>query len=156
MPSAWWRRSSPRSPAFHLVRDARLVSHNGEPMTETLARYVANEPGVVIVFQPEDCLRNGEMARRWNALAGTPGLRVKGLVTGESISPAQRKVFSESGLRIKLDAISPEDASVLGGKLGYTRTPFAIVLDGRGRIAASFPAGQNVPPEVVATLVSGS
>jgi hypothetical protein len=142
--------------AVNLVRDARLASHNAEPMAETLARYAANAPGVVIVFQPEDCLRNGEMTRRWNSLAGTPGLRVEGLVTGSGISPAQRKIFTETGLRMKLGTISSEDASLLGGKLGYTRTPFAIVLDGQGRIAASFPAGQNVPPEVVATLISGS
>lgn len=140
--------------AVHLVRDARLAAHSEEPVAATLARYAANAPGVVIVFQPADCLGNGDIVRRWNALAGTPGLRVTALVAGKTISSAQQKVFADTGLRLKLGAISQEDASLVAGKLGYTRTPFALVLDARGRITGSFPAGQNVPPEVVAALVS--
>jgi hypothetical protein len=140
----------------HLARDARAVRHNGEPVVATLARYSANGPGVVIIFQPEDCLGDGNMVRRWNTLASAPGLRVQGLVTGGGVSAVQKKMFAETGLRMKLGAISPEDASLVGGKLGYTRTPFALVLDGRGRVAGSFPASQNVPPEIVAALVSGS
>lgn len=142
--------------AVHLVRDARLAAHNKEPVAATLARHAVDAPGVVIVFQPEDCLGNGDIVRRWNALAGTPGLRVTGLVAGETISPAQQKVFADTGLRLKLRAIPHEAASLVAGKLGYTHTPFALVLDSRGRIAGSFPAGQNVPPEVAAALVSGS
>lgn len=142
--------------AVQLVRDARLARRSSEPLAATLGRYAADAPGVVIVFQPQDCLGNGDVVRRWNALAGTPGLRVRGLVAGSAISSTQQKVFAETGLRMRLGAISHEDAGLVAGKLGYTRTPFALVLDSRGRVAGSFPAGENVPPEVVATLVSGS
>lgn len=142
--------------AVHLARDARLASDGDEPVAATLARYAADAPGVVIVFQPEDCLGNGDAVRRWNTLAGTPGLRVRGLVAGKATSSAQQKVFAETGLRMPLGAISQADASLVAGKLGYTRTPFALVLDSRGRISGSFPAGQNVPPDIVATLVAGS
>lgn len=142
--------------AVHLVRDARAVSHNGESVAATLARYSANAPGVVIIFQPEDCLGSGDIVRRWNALASAPGLRVRGLVAGNGLSSAQRKVIAETGLQMKVGAISPEDASLLGGKLGYTRTPFALLVDRQGRIAGSFPASQNVPREVLAAMVSGS
>lgn len=142
--------------AVHLARDARQLKRGGEPVAATLARYSANVPGVVIIFQPEDCLGNGDLVRRWNALADAPGLRVRGLVAGGAVSSAQQKMFAEQGLQIDIGAISPVDASILGAKLGYTRTPFALVLDGHGRIAGSFPAGQNVPPHVVTALLSGS
>jgi hypothetical protein len=142
--------------AVHLVQDARLARRNGETVAQTLTRYAAQEPGVIIIFQPEDCLGSGDIVRRWNALAGAPALGVQGLVTGKSISAAQRSVFATTGLRMKLGAISPRDAAIVGAKLGYTRTPFALVLDGRGRIAGSFPATQNVPREVITQLISGS
>jgi hypothetical protein len=143
--------------AVSLFRDARTARHNGETIAETLTRYSAQASSVVIVFQPEDCLGNGDMVRRWNELALAPGLRVRGLVVGNgSLSPAQRKVFARTGLRLSVHAISSEDASRLGGMLGHTRTPFVLVLDGRGRLAGSFPASQNVPPDAVTMLVSGS
>jgi hypothetical protein len=142
--------------AVHLVRDARAFRTNGEPVAATLARYAANAPGVVIIFQPEDCLGSGETVRRWNALAGVPGLSVRGLLAGDGFSSAQRKVIAETGLRMKVGSISPEDASLLGGKLGYTRTPFALLLDRRGRITGSFPANQSVPADVIVGMVSGS
>ncbi|HEU4883434.1 MAG TPA: hypothetical protein VFT45_14330 [Longimicrobium sp.] len=142
--------------AVHLARDARVVRHNGEPVASTLARYSADGPGVVIIFQPEDCLGDGNMVRRWNTLASAPGLNVRGLVTGGDLSSTQKTIFAQTGARMALGNISSADASLVGGKLGYTRTPFALVLDGRGRVAGSFPANQNIPPEVVTTLVSGS
>ena len=45
------------------------------------------------------------------------------------------------------------DASLVAAKLGYRSTPFAVIVDAEGRVAASAPAGRNVPREVVAALV---
>jgi hypothetical protein len=141
----------------YLLRDARAALRRDEPVASTLARYAADAPGVVIVFQPEDCLGDGTIVRRWNALAAAPGFRTTGLVIGKGgVSSAQKKVFTETGLKLTVAPISAVDAGVVAGKLGYTATPFAVVLDAGGRVAASFPAGQNIPPDMVATLVSGS
>jgi hypothetical protein len=140
-----------------LLRETRYVMRSDEPVAHTLGRYAADGPGVVIVFQPEDCLGDGGIVRRWNALATAPALHVSGLVVGGAgVSPAQAKVFAEFGLRMPVASISRLDAEILAGKLGYVSTPFAVVLDSSGRVAASFPAGQNVPPEVVSRLVSGT
>lgn len=140
-----------------LLRETRFVMRSDEPVAHTLGRYTADGPGVVIVFQPEDCLGDGSIVRRWNALAAAPAIHVAGLVVGGGgVSAAQKKVIGESGLTMPVASISRLDAEILAGKLGYASTPFAVVLDRSGRVAASFPAGQNVPADVVARLVSGT
>lgn len=108
----------------------------------------------MIVFQPEDCLGDGSIVARWNTLSTAPGLRVRGLVVGRGgASPGQSELFRKAGLRLSLGSIPMSDASLVAGKLGVRGTPFAVVLDANGRVAASFPAGQNVPVEVLSRMV---
>lgn len=141
----------------HLLRDSRAAVRGDEPVTTTLARYHAAAPGVVIVLQPRDCLGDGSVARGWNALSAASGLRVRGLVVGDGhLSPAQARAFARANLRMPVRSISTLDAGLLAAKLGHRATPFAVVVDARGRIAASFPAGRNVPHEQLLRLVRGS
>lgn len=95
--------------------------------------------------------------QRWNDLAVTPGLSVRGLVVGRGgVSRAQWDVFQQTGSRMPLGSISARDASLMAGRLGFRMTPFAVVLDVHGRVAASFPAGRNVPPEILSRMMAGS
>ena len=111
--------------------------------------------GVVFVFQPEDCLSNGEMVQRWNQLRLAGAVPVKGLVAGAALSPRQRDLFARRDLQLPLGTITAQDAAIVAEKLGYRATPFAVVLDRHGRVAATFPAEQNVAPEIVQRLVRG-
>lgn len=138
--------------SVHLMGETRGALRAREPVAATLARAGARAPGVVIVLQPRDCLGDGTLVRQWNALAATPGLPVRGLV----VSPARRDAsVPQTGLTIPLSAVSPGDAALVGERLGFRATPFAVVLDRHGRVAAAFPAGRAVPPEVLASMLGG-
>ncbi len=138
---------------LNLLKETRIAVGMHEPVPQTLARYGAGAPGVVIIFQPEDCLGDGTIVRRWNALSTAPALRVQGLVAGEK--GTSKRVLAATGLRMTLGSISALDAARLGEKLGYTSTPFAVILDSRGRVAGSFTASRNVPPHLLSSLVNG-
>lgn len=141
---------------LNLLKETRFARRMHEPVPQTLARYRAGAPGVVIIFQPEDCLGDGTIVRGWNALSATPALRLRGLVAGENgIAPAQKRVPAVTGLRMPLNSISAVDAALLAEKMGYTSTPFAVVLDSRGRVAGSFAASRDVPPHLLSSLVHG-
>lgn len=81
---------------------------------------------------------------------------MEGLLIGDSRASTRERVKANTGLNVQLGSISAEGAGLVAEKLGYTATPFALVLDRDGRVAGSYPAGQNVPPETLARLVSGS
>ena len=142
--------------SLDLYRDARYLLRASRTIPALLAGIDAGRsPAVLIVMQPEDCLRSGELVARWNELHRAGTAPVTGLVVGSgSLTPRQRQAFEARGVAFPLRAIAAADAAILGEKLGYTSTPFAIVLDVHGRLAASFPASQNVPAEVVARLVA--
>ena len=136
----------------YLLQETRRVRRANDSIPRALERAGVAGPGVVIVFQPDDCLGEGAIVRRWNALAAESGLSVRGLVI-DGASPEQRTIFRDAGLRVTLGSIESSDAGGIGARLGYRRTPFAIVLDANGRVVASFPASQNVPPAVVRSLL---
>lgn len=140
----------------HLLRDTRAAARAREPLAQTLARHAPSGSDVIIVLQREDCMGNGAMVEQWNALAAAPEIRAAALVIGWRPSPAQNEVLTRTGLKIPLGSIPALDAQLVAAALGYTRTPFAVVLDRHGRVAGTFPASQNVAPEVVARLAAGS
>lgn len=108
---------------------------------------------VVYVVQPEDCLGSGARLGVWTALHRAGKVPVRAAVVGGGLSSRQRDLFARYDVQIPLASISPLDAAILAEKLGYASTPFAVVLDRRGRVAASFPAQKNLPPEVVRLMV---
>ena len=137
-----------------LYAETRYMQRAAQPISALLANRGA--PGVVFVFQPEDCLGNGELIERWNRFHAAGGVPAKGLVVGTALSARQRDLFARGDLRLPLGTIDALDAAIVAEKLGYTATPFAVILDRRGRVAATFPASQNVAPEIVARLVRGN
>jgi hypothetical protein len=141
----------------HLYSDTRylLRAHASVPALLGVEDR-APATGVMIVMQPEDCLKSGEMVERWNTLHRTGRVAITALVVGSGrLSPAQRDVFEEHAVELPLRPIRLVDAQILAEKLGYVSTPFAVVLDKNGRVAGSFPASQNVPIEVLEALVAG-
>lgn len=109
--------------------------------------------GVLIVLQPEDCLRSGELVERWSALYRSGRVSVTALVVGSgSLSRAQRDVFEAQRVALPLRPIRALDARIVAEKLGYASTPFAVVLDREGRVAGSFPGVQNVSLEALDAL----
>ena len=114
--------------------------------------------GMLIVLQPEDCLRSGELVARWNALHRAGRFPVTAVVVGPgSVSKQHRELLRQQNLGLPLRPITTRNAEIVAEKLGYTSTPFAVMIDRGGHIAGSFPASENVPVEVVAQMIgSGS
>ena len=141
--------------SVHLYRDTRYMLRARESVAELLGvEGRQSKAGVLIVLQPEVCLRSGELIERWNTLYRGGRVPVTALIVGSgSLSKAQRDVFEEHRIALPLRPIRVLDARILGEKLGYTSTPFAIVLDREGRVAGSFPGIQNVPVEALEALV---
>lgn len=139
-----------------LCADTRALLRSSRSVPELLGR--GKRPaGVVIVLQVEDCRRSETIVNGWNALHSAGRFPVTGLVVGAGeLSARERAILKRDGVRFPLRGIAAADARSIARTLGFRSTPFAIVFDRHGRIAGSFPAGQNVPPEVVAGLVRGS
>lgn len=143
--------------SLHLYRDTRSLLRTPESIPALLARQQAEEAGVVIVVQPEDCLGAGELVARWNNLHRAGRFPVTALVIGSGdLSPRQQAVFRQNGATFPLRPIAAQDAGRMDEKLGYVSTPFAVVLDRHGRVAGSFPGLQNMSPEVLEQLISGT
>jgi hypothetical protein len=111
--------------------------------------------GVVIVLQKEDCRRSEPLVSGWNALHADGRFPVTGLVVGTGrLSARGRSIVAHDGVRIPLQGIVTTDAELIAHELGFRSTPFAIVLDHRGRVAGAFAGTPNVPPDVLAHLMS--
>jgi hypothetical protein len=144
---------------LHLYRDLGYVRAAGLSVPALLAGGAGASPPaeMVIVLQPEDCLRSGELVARWNALHRAGRVRVTGLVVGPGrVSSRHRELFRRLGLQVPLRAITARHGGIVAEKLGYTSTPFAVMIDRGGRVAGSFPAGQNVPAELVEQVITGA
>lgn len=141
--------------SVHLYRDTRYLLRASESIPSLLAAEQPVTSSVLIVLQPEDCLRSGELVKRWNALHQAGKFSVAGLVIGDGrLSEQQQAVFDDVHVAMPLRAITARDAEIIAEKLGYTATPFAVVLDREGRVAGSFPAGQNVQAEALERLIA--
>lgn len=136
-----------------LVDDARAARRGALSVPRLIADAAPAGPRLVIVFQPEDCLGDGEVVRRWNALGAEPSFRATALVIG-GLDSRRRQALERAGLRLPLMSIPPLDAELIAGMLGHARTPFAVVLDARGRVAASYPATRTVPAEAIRRLIA--
>ncbi|HEX8693823.1 MAG TPA: hypothetical protein VF746_15480 [Longimicrobium sp.] len=143
--------------SVRLYGDTRYALRAAEPVAATLGGEEPLSGAIVFVFQPEDCFGSGGLLQRWNALRQKTNVPVLGRVVGRgALSPRQQALFDSLRVEIPIRGIDPLDAGIVAEKLGYRSTPFAVVLDRRGRVAASFPAGQNVPPEILERFVRGS
>lgn len=143
--------------SFRLYGETRYVLGARKSIPELLAPRGERAAGVMIVMQAEDCLGSGELVARWNALHEAARFPVTGLVVGTTrLSPRQRELFEQHRVSFPLRAIPARDAAAVAEKLGYTSTPFAVVLDREGRVAASFSGSRNMPAEVLESLVTGS
>lgn len=138
-----------------LYHDTRYLLRAQESVPTLLGTEGKERGGrVLIVLQPEDCLRSGELVKRWNAVHRSGRVPVAALVVGSgSLSSEQRDVFEDNEVSLPLRPIRMLDARIVAEKLGYTSTPYAVVLDRQGRVAGSFPGLQNVPVEALEELV---
>jgi hypothetical protein len=142
--------------AFDAVADTRYALRAAQPVAATLGGGEPLAGVVVFVFQPEDCFGQGGLLERWDGLRKAGRLPVRGMVVGDgTLSQRQTELFRDLGVGIQLRGIDAMDAAMVAEKLGYRSTPFAVVLDARGRVAASYPAHQNVPPEVLRQFLAG-
>lgn len=144
---------------LHLYRDLGYVLAAQRSVPALLGDGAGAPPpaGMIIVLQPEDCLRSGELVARWNALHRAGRFPVTAAVVGpKGASKRHRELLRQQDLGLPLRAITTRNAGIVAEKLGYTSTPFAVVIDHGGRVAGSFPAAQNVPVEVVERVIGGS
>ena len=139
--------------AVRLTGETRYLLRGSDAVGEILSASGREE--VVFVFQPEDCLSNGALLGRWNELHRSGRLGVRGLVAGAGPSTLQQDLFAKRDLDLPLGTISVRDAAIVAERLGYTSTPFAVILDRQGRVAGAFPAQQNVPPEMLQAIARG-
>jgi hypothetical protein len=143
--------------SVRLYGDTRYALRAAEPVAATLGGEEPLTSAVVFVFQPEDCFGSGGLPQRWDALRKEMNVQVLGRIVGRGeLSSRQRALFDSLRVEIPIRGIDPTDAGIVAERLGYRSTPFAVVLDRRGRVAASFPAGQNVPPELLERFARGS
>lgn len=144
---------------LHLYRDLGYVLAAERSVPVLLGDGAGAPPtaGMLIVVQPEDCLRSGELVARWNDLHRAGRFPVTALVVGPgSVSKQHRELLRQQNLGLPLQAITTRNAGIVAEKLGYTSTPFAVVIDRAGRVAGSFPASRNVPVEVLAQIIGRS
>ncbi len=97
-------------------------------------------PTLLVVFQPADCPQFGRFIMGWNALARTGEVQVLGVPLHRS-GDAQLK--ARPVLRGVDFPLRPELAAAVETlllRMGYTRTPLAILLDPRGRPRLVVPA----------------
>ncbi|HEY0020064.1 MAG TPA: hypothetical protein VGC13_27430 [Longimicrobium sp.] len=136
-----------------LYADTRALLRPSRSVPELLGRG-KSAGGVVIVLQVEDCRGSGSIVSGWNALHSAGRFPVRGLVvgTGEMSAP-ERAILKGDGVRFPLGRIAAADARSVARTLGFRSTPFAIVLDRRGRVAGAFPTGQGVSAEALARLM---
>lgn len=132
--------------SLQLHNQVRYLLHGSRTVASLLDVQGA---AVVYVVQPEDCLGSGARLGVWTALHRSGVVPVRAAVVGGGLSSRQLTLFAQNDVRIPLGSISPLDAAIVAEKLGYASTPFAVVLDRQGRVAASFPAEKNIPPEVL-------
>lgn len=143
--------------SVHLYGETRYALRAAEPVAATLGGGESLSGAVIFVFQPEDCFGSGGLLQRWKALRKEAEVPILGMVVGRgTLSPRQQALFDSLRVELPIRGIDPTDAAIVAEKLGYRSTPFAVVLDRRGRVAASFPAGQNVPPKILERFVRGS
>jgi hypothetical protein len=138
--------------ALRFYEGARYVVHGSREIRTLLG--TARGPALVFVVQPEDCLGNGLRLASWTALHESGTVPVSAAVVGKGLSRRQRDLFARHGVEIPLTSISLQDAAIVAEKLGYASTPFAVIFDRRGRVAAAFPAERNMPAEIVQRIAS--
>lgn len=91
-------------------------------------------PALLHIFQPEDCPGSRELVREWNDLHRGRALRVVGVGLSLPRDPTERaRVVRQSGAAFPVRPDRGGDVERLALRLGYDRTPLAILLDARGR-----------------------
>jgi hypothetical protein len=136
-----------------LYGDTRALVSSSRSIPELLGRKASG--GVVLVLQVDDCRRSGKLVSTWNTLNSAGRFPVTGMVVGSGrLSERERAIFRRDGVRFPLRGLAAADAEAIAQKLGFRSTPFAIVLDHRGRVATAFPASMNVPVDALARLTA--
>jgi hypothetical protein len=135
---------------FRLQEETRYRLVSTRTVGELLAVDGGPSASLVLVFQPEDCLGEGTLVTEWNRAYRSARLPVRGVVVGTGAPSArQGALFRELRLEMPLAPITRRHASTVAERLGYTSTPFAILLDAEGRVAAAFPASGPIPPPLL-------
>lgn len=136
-----------------LYGDTRALLRSSRSIPELLG-WEERPGGVVVVLQAADCRRSGTMVSGWNALHSAGLFPVTGVVVSAGrLSAREQAIFKRDGVRFPLQAIAAADARVIAQKLGFRSTPFAIVIDHRGRVAGAYPDGKNVPADALLRMI---
>lgn len=94
----------------------------------------AGAPALLHIFQPEDCPGFRELVREWNELHETRGLPVVGIGLKLPRDPTERaRIVRETGATFPVRSDRGGDVERLALRLGFDRTPLAILLDAKGR-----------------------
>lgn len=95
-------------------------------------------PTVVVVFQPADCLKSERMLASWRVVSSSGKAQVVGRVVGGwNGSDQLARLLSAKGLNLAVTSMSRRGASLAAARLGYSATPFAVLLDQKGRVVSS-------------------
>jgi hypothetical protein len=136
-----------------LYADTRALLRSSRSVPELLGGRESSG-SVVVVLQMEDCRRSETIVSGWNALHSARRFPITGLVVGAGeLSARERAILTRDGVRFPLRGIAAADARSIAQSLGFRSTPFAIVIDRRGRVAGAFPGGQSVPAEALVRLM---
>lgn len=140
--------------AVQLGAETRYRMLSSRTVGELLDPSGESKPQLVYVFQAEDCVGEGDMLKRWNQVRRDAGFVVRGVVVGDGgLSARQRELFGELEISIPVAGIRRNTAEAVAERLGFTHTPFAVLLDDQLRVIASFPAAEQVRAEVLEGLL---
>lgn len=118
----------------------RSLAVLGTAPVATLEEVGAGVPTLLYLFQPEDCPRLRRVVESWNEIHRSGRVRVIGVGLRFPRAPAEReRLLRTSGAAFPLRTEPAARAERLALRLGYDRTPLAILLDARGRPRLALP-----------------
>lgn len=137
---------------YGLVSDAAYVIGARKSTAELLGAE-GGQGAVVMVFNRRDCSASGDLLARWDRRFRAAAYRVDALMV-EEVTPFRRDSGTDmEALSLPVRSLRHRDAAIVAERLGYRSTPFAVVLDAHGRVVASFPAGQEVPDDIIIGMI---
>lgn len=131
--------------------DVRSIVERRKPLSQLLGVSTAGATGAValiLIFQPDDCLKSDRMLDQWKRYQDGGTVVVVGRIVGDgTLSAEQDARLRQKGLDFSTTALPMRAAALIAARLGYSQTPFAVVLDRGGRVVGSFAADDSVSVE---------
>lgn len=129
---------------FTVLALARLGAYLAAAPVATLPGLAGEAalPTLLFIYRHEDCRTYAGLVEGWNELHGEGELRVRGVVLDAPEPAAAHEIRDVAGRGRPRFPVHPEladRAERLMLRLGFTRTPVAILLDAAGRPRLALP-----------------